>query len=292
MDVDNISKNIRNLRIAYGETQMDLAYALGLESPAAIANYEKGTRKPKPKVRKKIAAHYMVTEDELEYGNFSRLNIVSLPLDDIMQMREMTTTFLPIICTDEALTDPLFRKGYEAHISMYKDMKVGKEIDQKDFDICIKAYIDSCESNDTTESAVNCLWWFLLNGFGIANAHMVNGLKAMEKKQIEKAEFLKNYYLYNSDDEVDDERKKERQELLDNVEEVIITLLQKLKASAQWSDLADYYTALRYTFCIVDNNLSDDMNRTVGGEMMLAIATLGNKYANTFLRLGIDASKK
>lgn len=296
MGVNNISKNIRNLRIDYGETQMDLAYALGLKSPAAIANYEKGTRKPKPDVRKKIAAHYMITEDELVNGNFSRLNVVSLPFDDTVKMREMTTTFLPILCTDKALTDPLFRKGYEAHIRIYKDMKAGKEIDQKDYDICMNAYMESFESNDTLESAANCLWWFLLTGIGMTNAQMFDGIKALEKKQIEKAEFLKNYYLHNSDDDYYDkdeaQRKKERQEFLEDGEEVIVTLLRKLKASPQWSDLADYYTAFRYTFCIVNNNLNDDMNRTVGGEMMWAIATLGNKYANTFLRVGIDASKK
>lgn len=295
MSVDNTSKNIRNLRIAYGETQMDLAYALGLNSPATIAMYEKGSRTPKHDVRQKIGAHYMMTEDELVHGDFSRLNVVSLPFDDTVKMQEMTTTFLPIICTDKALADPLFRKGYETHISMYKDMKAGKEFDQKDYDICMNAYIESCESNDTLESAANCLWWLLLTGMGMANAQMFDGIKALEKKQIEKAEFLKKYYLHNFDDDYyykdEAQRNKERHEFLEDSEEVIVTLLRKLKASPQWPDLADYYTAFRYNFCIVNNNLSDNMNRTVGGEMMWAIATLGNKYANTFLRVGIEASK-
>lgn len=296
MGVDNTSKNIRNLRIAYGETQMDLAYALGLESPAAISNYEKGSRTPKIGVRKKIASHYRITEDELMTGDFSRLNVVSLPLNDTVKMKEMTSTYLPIICTDDAIADPLFSKGYEAHTHIFKDMIVGKDYDQKEYEICMNAYIESYELNNTLESAANCLWWFLLTGMGMVNAHMLNGIKALEKKQIGKVEFLKNFYLHNSDndcyDEVEAQRKKDRKEFLDDSEEVIVTLLRELKASPQWSDLADYYIAFRYTFCIVNNNLSDDMNRTVGGEMMWAIAALGNKYAISFLRVGIDNSKE
>lgn len=295
MDVDNTSKNIRNLRVAHGETQLELADALGLKSPTTISNYEKGSRTPKPDVRKKISDHYLITEDELMHGDFSGLDIVSLPFDDTVKMQEIFTEFLPIICTDEALADPLFRKGYEAHMRIYRDMNMGKEFDEKDYDICMDAYMESCESNDTLESVANCLWWFLLTGAGMAFAHMFDGIKALEKKQIKKAEFLNNYYLTNSDNEYYDDnesqRKNERQEFLEDSEEVIVTFLRKLKASPHWSDLADYYTAFRYTFNIVNNNLSDAMNRTVGGEMMWAIATLGNKYAITYLRVGINAGK-
>ena len=44
-----IRKNIICLREAFGETQEDLALAIGLSGPAAIGNYESGTNIPKSK---------------------------------------------------------------------------------------------------------------------------------------------------------------------------------------------------------------------------------------------------
>ncbi len=43
---NNLGKNIRSLRTSYGESQLDLALALDLQSSSAISNYEKGIREP------------------------------------------------------------------------------------------------------------------------------------------------------------------------------------------------------------------------------------------------------
>lgn len=45
---NRLGKNIKYLRTAYNESQLSLALDIGLDSPNAIANYEKGTRNPKP----------------------------------------------------------------------------------------------------------------------------------------------------------------------------------------------------------------------------------------------------
>lgn len=84
MPVSNsqLGKNIKYLRTAYGETQLDLALAVGLDSPNAIANYENGGRTPKPDIRKKIAIHYRITEDELIHSDFSGLKVPTNLLND------------------------------------------------------------------------------------------------------------------------------------------------------------------------------------------------------------------
>ena len=38
---NNLGRNIKSLRTAYGETQLELALVVGLDSPNAIANYKK-----------------------------------------------------------------------------------------------------------------------------------------------------------------------------------------------------------------------------------------------------------
>lgn len=44
---NKVGENIYHLRLAYRETQMELAYAIGLNSPNSISNYEKGYSHPK-----------------------------------------------------------------------------------------------------------------------------------------------------------------------------------------------------------------------------------------------------
>lgn len=60
---DYIDKNIKSLRIAYSKTQIELVFALGLNSLATIANYEKSTYNPEPEILQKITKHYRITEE-------------------------------------------------------------------------------------------------------------------------------------------------------------------------------------------------------------------------------------
>lgn len=65
MKENKVGDNIYYLRNAYGETQMELAYAIGLNSPNSISNYEKGYSHPKREILRKISEHYRITEEEL-----------------------------------------------------------------------------------------------------------------------------------------------------------------------------------------------------------------------------------
>lgn len=61
-------------------------------------------------------------------------------------------------------------------------------------------------------------------------------------------------------------------------------LLRILKESMNYSDLADYYIAIRYVIGMVDNEYSADLNKTIGMEMLTTFAKLGNKYALNLFR--------
>ena len=291
---NKLGKNIMDLRKAYGETQMDLAYALGLTSLSAVANYESGLRQPTHDIRQKIAAHYRITEEELMNSDFSRLDIKSFPFDNAAKMREISISMLPIIYTDEALNDSLFKKGYDAHMRIFKDMEAGNEFSDSDLDICLDSYTESYESNGRLESAANCIWWMLLLGMIMSDFRMCEGAAKLVEGSLSKSDFLKSYYLRNFDedwfDEDAQELEKARQDFLNDSKE-IDEMLRKLNFSQQWSDLAYYYTALRYIFCVLKNEFSDDMNRTIGTEMMWTFARLGNKYAKRFLRASITQKK-
>ena len=82
----------------------------------------------------------------------------------------------------------------------------------------------------------------------------------------------------NEDQSIKDKRKG----FVADFEEVVVAALKALKSEQEWSDLADYYLALRYVLCMVDTGLSNEMNTAVGMQMMLSFMTMGNRYAFAF----------
>ena len=69
-------------------------------------------------------------------------------------------------------------------------------------------------------------------------------------------------------------------------------MLKELKKDAQYSSLADYYTALGYVLGCVNNELTEAMNTAVGAEMMWVFTRLGNEYAKKLILQGIENSRK
>ena len=67
--------------------------------------------------------------------------------------------------------------------------------------------------------------------------------------------------------------------------EIVDYLLLLIKRSFEWSDLADYYIALRYVFSLVDNDLGMEINKRIGVEFLSSFALVKNSYAINYLRL-------
>jgi transcriptional regulator with XRE-family HTH domain len=286
---NKLEKNIKYLRTAYVESQLDLALAVGLDSPNAIANYEKGIRSPKPDIRKKIASHYRITEDELIHSDFSALHISSSQLGDKKKMIEMTMLMFPIVCTDKAMKDSLFQRGHKAHMRALDAMKEGLTFTDSDYDTCVDAYSDSCDTSETPESVANLLWWFLISEMSVKNQWIIEGAKALNDKHVSNGAFFKSFYLKDCSIKEEENCPEDvEQKGLEVLDQAIIELLKELKKDAQYSSLADYYTALRYVLGCVNNELTEAMNKAVGVEMMWAFTRLGNEYAKKFILQGIE----
>lgn len=74
-----LAKNIKFFRELNGESQWDLALALGFDSKSTISMYENGGRVPNAVIVSKIAEHYRITENELKNGvNFSLYDKISV----------------------------------------------------------------------------------------------------------------------------------------------------------------------------------------------------------------------
>ena len=103
---------------------------------------------------------------------------------------------------------------------------------------------------------------------------------------------LQNKFLSNKIDmielsreikNVSPEVEGKKQGFISDTDELLCESIKNLKSQKNWSDLGDYYLALRYTNRLVDTDLSAEMNVTMGIQLMIAYAQLDNKYAKTFL---------
>lgn len=281
-------KNIDYLKKAYGETNMDLALAIGIKSPNTFSNYRKLERFPEKEIREKIARHYRVTEEEMMYTDFSGLSFNMEQFSDKEKMNEIALMIYPVICSEEAMQDFIFKKAYSAHMRIVEAMKSGKAYSDEDADICIDSYNKIHETTEMPEAIANIIWWYMLTENLINNPNLNEGVKALNEKRISSKDFLKTYHLedcsedaelYNSD--LDDDFDKEE------VDEEIIELIKALKQSIIYAPLADYYIALRYITGCVHNELTYAMNKAFGAEMMFTLARLGNEYAKRFIQIGI-----
>lgn len=64
---------------------------------------------------------------------------------------------------------------------------------------------------------------------------------------------------------------------------MITEAIKALKSDTEWAELRDYYLALTFLFNMVDTELSSEFNITIGKQMLVAYAELGNTYALQFL---------
>lgn len=289
----NLGGNIRGLRMTYGESQSELAEVIN-KTKAAVSNYELGERIPERDVLIKIAKHYRVTENQLIYGDYSNIQKLSdIPINDMEYNYKMIEKTFPLIVTDEAMGNKYFREALDKHnqfLRLVKDgsLEVEKKFKEKDLKYCLELY-EMAYKDGVEEGLANKLWWrffvgiiyFFITPQLLERVESGRGFRRME-------DFIKEGYLQHFDDDSEMIREKKeilksRQEFLKENEVKILVDIYRLKHSQVYSDLADYYLALRYKFGLLTNSLSDEMNAAVGDEMLHTFSLMGNKYVEAFM---------
>lgn len=279
-----LGMNIKELRRAFGESQQELGNAIGLTS-TAIANYENGDRTPDLQKLQLIAAHYGYPVDQLIRDNFSDLQTMSYPT--LKKVMEMTNVIFPICCSDKALEDSNFKKGYDYTLKIWDAIKKGDTPMKGMVDVCWESYLKSAEELETIESVANMLALLFVSWSSIPNDYTKRIGEALYNRNISSEAFIKNYVL-RKDKSGDKIAEAQKQQFLRDYNESIISCLKTLKDSPEWVELADYYLALRYVIDMTDSNLGMDMNKTIGMEMMLSFLALGNPYAFAFVEKSLE----
>jgi len=281
--MSKIAKNIRDIRKAHGETQSDLASAINV-SETAVGNYETGARQPDMQTIQAIAEHYGFPVDRLLNEDFSHMDFKLSTLTWEKAMDVMAIQF-PIICTDEAMQDPNFAEGYRRTQEIWSKVKEGQAGIMRSFiESAFQKYEDAIiDNNELVEAVANTLWLTFLVYALMPDEHSVKMGEAVLFGKSLKKDFVKNYVLKDANP-ISKENAANKRAYVADSQETVIALIRILKESDEYADLADYYMALRYVIGMVANDYSDDLNKTIGMEMLLSFAELGNKYVIRYFK--------
>ena len=276
MNNKTVGEIIRLFRKAFGETQQQLADAIYCERQA-VSQYETGKRKPDDETIMRIAKHYQQPLSAFFDSDWTGLHKIQIDTD---LFNKHIDVFFPTVVSEKALRDVHFSLAYKLHtnaFSSWKESLEGNEIN--DLYDSLGEYIEALDNKEISEEvSLNILsvYYFLINFcksiLTIPDTMpfyslFYNNIKKLEEGYITLETYARNIFdaVYEPDE-------------INQIKETAIN-------SSEWINLAYYYLALEYLLRIVDNNNSDNLNRSIGLEMLSAFAIAGNKYADNVLRL-------
>ena len=288
MDNDSlIGENIRSLREFYGETQEQLADALHV-AKNTISNYETNIRTPDHAKLNAIAKHFSVSEEQLLHGDFSKIGKSNY--DEVYFWKNIEKSF-PIVSSKKALKNESFKKALIYHKALYRGMHhlewdsiihIEQYVDvYMDYiDKCIEFYFEAYENEESKlEAAINIIAIiFLFDSTSVNTRNIVSNRPAILKQVAPKSKKIERIMNGDNTDWEDDSEIEtffEDQEMMDDIQK----MLTELKHSKEYSDIADYYLALRYLNGMIDNGMPLELKTVIGDEMLNSLIFVGNSYA-------------
>lgn len=280
-ELTQLGKNIKKLRKKYNETQEELSAALGI-AHNTLSYYENGRSLPDIEMIKMIAHHYRITVEELTKCECSDMNLSKFSLDK-EQIVYILEIIFPIFSSVDALNDENFKKGYDYSLRLLASYRKGDTLMNRMINKCLNFYIESWEKSKTIESVANILSLLSLICFSISDEYHINMSQTMLNDSAcgelsSKKYLLRSPINFNEFKSVQ-ELKKAKKEFACENEEAIMECIQTLKADLKWSELGDYYLAMRYLIGMVDTEFDEALNNVIGNELMLSLIQLKNIYA-------------
>lgn len=276
MDDNQLGRNIKHLREMHAETLDELGAVIHC-AKSTVKGYENGSRKPDLQTLQDIASHYNKPVDELLHTDLTGLGELTLDMNSISGMLDLINVMLPLYCSEAAMKNDNFKKGYELSQRLLDGFAKAEILPGNIIVRIFEAYLNAADESEEPVAFANIMWCIFVWWTQIYDTDQILSL---QNKQLSKKLTFKDYMKLR--DTESSEIKEKRKAFVSDFEEVITGVLKALKTDLEWSDLADYYLALRYIVGMVDTDLSNEMNSSVGMQMMLSFMTLGNDHAFKF----------
>jgi len=281
-DNDNrLGKNIQILREMSGETLDELGEVIHF-ARSTVKGYENGSRKPDPQTLNSIAKHYGKTVDELLYTDLTELSGRKIQVGSIKNILDLFQEILPLYSSEDTMKNPKFKKGYKFCHQIMNGFSDGEVLRGTIITDAFQALIEAFEELECPEAAANLMWTIFVWWTQMFD---VKQMMSLQSKYLSNKFDIKDYMKIK---EKESDALKKRRGFISDFDEIITEILKELKSDSKWSDLADYYIALKYIFVMVDSDLSPEMNSAVGMQMMLTFAKIGNPHALNFIKTSLS----
>lgn len=278
MDDNRLGRNIQHLRIIHNETLDELGSLIHC-AKSTVKGYENGSRKPDLQTLQLLSAHYNKSVDELLYTDLTGLENISIDLNSPAQTIELLRVILPLYCSEKAMKNSNFKNGYDLSQRLLEAFSNAEVLSGSMIVRIFESFVKATDEPESPEAVANLVWsifvWWL-------QIYDTSKLLSLQNKLLSKKLSIKDYMSLKDTEDVSIAEKKAG--FISDFDEIVTEALKALKSEQEWSDLADYYLALRYVVGMVDTELSTEMNSAVGMQMMISFMTLGNSHAFTFFK--------
>lgn len=278
MDDNQLGRNIQHLRIIHNETLDKLGSIIHC-AKSTVKGYENGSRKPDLQTLQLLSAHYNKPVDELLYTDLTGLENISIDLNSPAHTRELLRVILPLYCSEEAMKNSNYKKGYDLSQRLLEAFSNAEVLSGSMIVRIFESFVKATDESESPEAVANLVWSIFVWWSQISDT---SKLLSLQNKLLSQKLSIKDYMSLKDTEDVSITEKKTG--FISDFDEIVTEALKALKSEQEWSDLADYYLALRYVVGMVDTELSTEMNSAVGMQMMLSFMTLGNSHAFTFCK--------
>lgn len=262
---NHLGKNIRALRDFSGLSGEEISVEMGYSS-RWIFNHESGTNLPDAKQLNEIASFFGVSSDMLLNYDYSELEIMEAQkcLKAFVSNLENVIPFFKI-----DFDNSCFNKGYKYLL----DIKHTDFPTKNDYIQCKKMFISAWKETKRKEAVANYIAMIFYRFFEKESFSNQMDLSEIEYKKI----IMSQYHIKQ-------ERVTNRKEILAEYGSDMEQCIKILKADSKWSQLGDYYLALKYLFGISSHELPIETSSQIGSNLMIDLCNCDNKYATSFLK--------
>lgn len=278
MDDNQLGRNIQHLREINNETLEELGSVIH-RAKSTVKGYENGSREPDLQTLQSVSTHYNKPVDELLHTDLTSLENISIDMNSPDHTIKIMRAILPLYSSEKAMKNSNFKKGYDLSQRLLAAFSNAEVLSGNMIVRIFEAFATAVDESNTPEAVANLVWsifvWW-------SQIYDTNQLLSLQNKLLSK-KLSFNDWMSLKDTE-DTSVVEKRGKFITDFDRIINEALKALKSEQEWSNLADYYLALRYVVGMVDTDLSTEMNSAVGIQMMLSFMTLGNSHAFTFCK--------
>ena len=273
-----LRNNMKHMREQHGLSQKDVGEVISAPQHA-ISQFETGARGVSYETVQMLANFYRIPVEQFVKEDLTGV-VFANKFVSVGDFYESFKVVFPFFKTERALEDMEFEKGYDFLNDILdgsKDMidsKKNKYISLEQMEDCVESFVKAYNTSGIMEAVANALAVIMGLSAPAMDKETQDISEAICKEGKVTVRALRKKFLRK---EVANDPNKE--EFIEDNEELVMDAISILKASSMWSELGDYYLAMKYIVGLVDNEHNDDMNQLIGMELMYALTQMKNKYA-------------